>query len=208
MGLFDFLKKDKTTSSTLTTDNGLLGPTYLEDFTQHIIDPKKVEPFEWRRKLISKSGNSKFKINYYGQLHNKYDTLIVATEFAPALVIAQDISSGQEVLLFDGCKNGYNPMFCDEFTFEQINNRPADNLYFDKDNNDCFEIILSAYYQINFDDENEDFLDQVDENGFIELLGKSKIEFEKVKRNAFNVFQIIAITETGRQIEVVSEELS
>ncbi|MEO7308375.1 MAG: hypothetical protein ABIR78_13570 [Ferruginibacter sp.] len=207
MGLFDFLKKDKTTS-TLTTDNGLLGPTYLEEFTQHIIDAKKVEPFEWRRKLIAKSGNSKFKIKYYGQLHNKYDTLIVATEFAPALVIAQDILSGQEVLLFDGCKNGYNPMFCDEFIFEEINNRPADNLYVDKDNNDSFEIILSAYYQINFDDESEDFLDQVDENGFIELLDKSKIEFDKAKRNAFDVFKIIAVTENGRQIELVSEELS
>lgn len=207
MGLFDFLKKDKTTS-TLTTDNGLFGPTYLEDFTEHIAETKKVEPFEWRRKLISKSGSSKFKIKYYGQLHNKFDTLIVATEFAPALVIAQDISSGQEILLFDGCKNGYNPMFCDEFTNEQINNRPADNLYFDKDNNDCFEIILSAYYQINFDDESEDFLDQVDENGFIELLDKSKIEFDKAKRNAFDVFQVIVITENGRQLEVVSEELS
>jgi hypothetical protein len=124
------------------------------------------------------------------------------------LVIAQDISSGQEVLLFDGCKNGYNAMFCDEFTIEQINNRPADNLYFDKDNNDSFEIILSAFYQINFDDENEDFLEQVDENGFIELLDKSKIEFDKAKRNAYDVFQLIAIPENGRQIEVVSEELA
>lgn len=207
MGLFDFLKKNKKTSA-LTTGNKLPGPTYLEDYTEHIYDTKKVEPFEWRRKLISKSGSSKFKIRYYGQLHDKYDSLIVGTEFAPALVIAQDISNGQEILLFDGCKNGYNSMFCDEFTIEQINNRPTDNLYFDKDNNDTFEIILSAYYQINFDDEDEDFVDQVDENGFIELLDKSKIEFDKAKRNAFDVFQIIAITETGRQIEVVSEELS
>jgi len=207
MRLFDFLKKEKATS-TLTTDNGLLGPTYLEDHTEHIADVKKVKPFEWRRKLISKSGNSKFKIKYYGQLHSKYDTLIVATEFAPALVIAQDISSGQEILLFDGCKNGYNAMFCDEYTIEQINSRPADNLYFDKDNNDSFEIVLSAYYQIKFDDESEDFIDQVDENGFIELLDKSQIEFDKAKRNAFDVFQIIATTENGRQIEVVSEELA
>jgi hypothetical protein len=207
MGLLGFLKKHKTTS-TLTTDNGLLGPTYLEDFTEHIADTKKVEPFEWCRKLISKTGNSKFKIKYYGLLRNKFDTLIVATEFAPALVIAKDISSGQEILLFDGCKNGYNPMFCDEFTNEQINNRPADNSYFDKDNNDTFEIVLSAYYQINFDDESEDFLDQVDEHGFIELLDKSKIEFDKAKRNAFDVFQVIALTENGRHLEVVSEELS
>lgn len=99
-------------------------------------------------------------------------------------------------------------MFCDEFTDEQINNRQADNLYFDKDNNDTFEIILSAYYQIDFDDESEEFLNQVDENGFIELLDKSKIEFTKAKRNAFDVFQVIAITENGRQLEVVSEELS
>ena len=54
MGLFDFLKKDKKTSA-LTTDNKLPGPTYLEDYTEHINETKKVEPFEWRRKLISNS---------------------------------------------------------------------------------------------------------------------------------------------------------
>lgn len=207
MGLFNFFKKDNTTSI-LTTDNGLPGPTYLEEYSEHIAGAKRVEPFEWRRKLISKSGNSKFKIKYDGQLLSKQACLIGRTEFAPALVIAQDILSGQEILLFDGCKNGFNAMFCDEFTLEQINNRPVDNLLFDKNRNDSFEIILSAYYQIDFDDESEDFLDEVDENGFIELADKSKIEFDKAKRNAFDVLQVFAITEKGRRVEVISEELA
>ncbi|MDJ1470195.1 hypothetical protein [Xanthocytophaga flava] len=202
----DLLQIDKT-SSILTTDNGVPGPTYLEDYTEHIAGAKRVLSCEWRRKLNAKSGNSKFKIKYYGQLHDMFNNLIVGTEFAPALVIAQDISNGQEILLFDGCKNGFNAMFCDEYTLEQINNRPVNNLYFDQDKNDSFEIILSAYYDYDFDDESEGFVDQVDENGFIELPDKSKIEFEKVKRNAFHEFQIIAITEKGRALEVVSEEL-
>ncbi|MDJ1506092.1 hypothetical protein [Xanthocytophaga agilis] len=209
MGLFDFLKKDNTTSSILTTDNGWPGPTYLADYTEHIAGAKKVYPFEWRRKLISTAGNSKFKIKYYGQLlHAMCDILIVGTDFAPALVVAKDIVSGQEILLFDGCKNGFNPMFCDEFTSEQITNRPLDNWYIDRNKNDSFEIILSAYYQIDFDDESEGFLEDVDENGFIELADQSKMEFEKAKRNAFDVFQIIAITENGRKIEVLAEELA
>lgn len=204
MGLFDFLKKQKITKR-FTSENGVLGPTFLDGLTEPIQNPKDLLSHEWRRTLRSPSGQTQFRIKFYGKLHEKYKNLIVGTDFAPSLIIAVDISSGQEILLFDGCKHGYNAMFCENFSFEQINNRPTSQNYVDTSENDTFEIILSTYNGIDFD---EEFADEVDENGYIELVDGTKIELEKAKRNSFDTLQIWAVHKNGETIDLVSEELA
>lgn len=188
-----------------TTDNGVLGPTHLDDLTEHISNPKDLRSHEWRRQLKTPSGQTKFKIKFYGRLHEKYNNLIVATDFAPSLVLAVDNVTGQEILLFDGCKHGYNALFCDTFTAEQIQKRPATNFYSDKAGNEIFEIVISTYNGIDYEDE---MADQVDENGLIELIDGTKVEFNIVKCNGYDTLQIWAISEGGDTINVVSEELS
>jgi hypothetical protein len=188
-----------------TTDNEVLGPTFLDGLTEHIQNPRDLHSHEWRRQLKSTSGEKKFKIKFYGQLHEEYKNLIVGTDFAPSLVFAIDVSTGQEILLFDGCKHGYNALFCDTYSDEQIKNRPTTNYYADQDGMDIFEIIISTYNGVDYDDE---FTDQVDENGLIELVDGTKIEFEKVKRNGYDTLQIWVTNENGKTIDVVSEELA
>ncbi|NOS91193.1 MAG: hypothetical protein HOP30_04685, partial [Cyclobacteriaceae bacterium] len=153
---------------------------------------------EWRRQLRTASGQTKFKIKFYGRLHEDYKNLIVGTDFAPSLVFAVDTTTGQEILLFDGCKHGYNALFCDTFTDEQIKNRPSTNYYTDSDGKDTFEIIISTYNGFYFD---EEFADQVDKNGLIELIDGTKMEFEKVKRNAYDTLQIWATNDNGKTID-------
>ena len=204
MGILDIFKKNNKPNN-LTTDNGVLGPTSLDGLTEPIQKPQDPHTHEWRRQLKTTSGNKKFKIKFYGQLHEEYKNLIVGTDFAPSLVFAVDPTTEQEILLFDGCKHGYNALFCDTFTDEQIKNRPATNYYLDKDGKDSFEIIISTYNGVDYDDE---FADQVDENGLIELIDGTKIEFEKVKRNGYDTLQIWATNDNGKTIDVVSEELA
>ena len=188
-----------------TTDNGILGPTFLDGLTENIINPSKLHDHEWRRKLKLPNGQTKFQVKYYGELHESYNTVIVLTEFSEALIIAVDIVSGPQVFLFDGCKHGYNALLCDTFTEEQINNRIADKLYKDKNWNDEFEIIISTYNGIDFEDE---FSNDVDEDGKIELVDGSKVEFEYLKRNGFNTLQIWGIDKFGNTTEIASEELA
>jgi hypothetical protein len=204
MGLFNLFKKESNTTKS-TSDNGILGPTFFDNLTEPISDPKDLQSHEWRRQLKTPSGQTRFKIKYYGQLHEEHPNLIVQTDFAPALVFAVDSSTGQEILLFDGCKHGYNALFCNTFTKEQIENRPTNNFYRYIDGNDTFEIILSTYNSIDYDDE---FADQVDENGLIELIDGSKIVFEKAKRNGYDTLQIWGKTQDGNTIKIVSEELA
>lgn len=204
MGILDIFKKDNRPNNS-TTDNGVLGPTFLDGLTEHIQNPKDLHSYEWRRRLKTTSGQTKFKIKYYGQLHKEHKNLIVGTDFAPSLVFAVDNVTEHEILLFDGCKHGYNALFCNTFTAEQINNRPATKYYKDKDGNEIFEIVISTYNGVDYDDE---FADQVDENGLIELIDGTRIEFEKVKRNGYDILQIWATNDNGKTIDIVSEELA
>ena len=204
MGILDIFKKDNKPSNS-TTDNGVLGPTFLDGLTAHIQNPKDLHSHEWRRQLKTASGQTKFKIKFYGQLHEDYKNLIVGTDFAPSLVFAVGNATGQEILLFDGCKHGYNALFCDTFTDEQIKNRPVTNYYKDIDCNEIFEIVISTYNGVDYEN---DFADQVDEIGLIELIDGTKIEFEKVKRNGYDTLQIWATNDNGKTINFLSEELA
>ena len=187
------------------TDNGILGPSFLEGLTEHILNPDDLQDHEWRRRIKSVNGNTRFRIKYYGELHENYDTLITGTEFSEALILAEDLLTGEEILLFDGCKHGYNALLCDTFTDEQIKNRKAEQIYKDKNGNDQFEIIISTYNGIDFE---EEFSEDVDDNGQIELVDGSKVEFAVLKRNGYDTLQIWGIDKAGKTIEIVSEELA
>jgi len=115
----------------------------LDSCTVPIDNMGKYLKFEWKRKLQSLSGGNKFRIRYYGQQHRSFAGLLIAKEFAPLLVVAVDVITDREILLFDGCKHGYNAMFCDIYTKDQIENRVTENLYVDKNGNEVFQISLS-----------------------------------------------------------------
>ncbi len=184
------------------TDNGIKGPTYFEGLTEHIRNPEKLCRFEWRRKLKAKSGNTLFKIKYFGKLHQGY---ITHYGTPPQIVIAVDVVSGEEILLFDGCRHGYNAMFCDTYTTEELDNRSAMQYYQLQDGQEVFQVEISVYYQINF---LEEFADEMDQDGKIELIHGEKISMEELQRNGFDVLQITLTDQTGKRHEIITEELA
>jgi hypothetical protein len=201
MKFFNIFKKTDHAVDSLA-NNGFLGPTFLEGLTLPVSD--KLHSNEWKKQLKALSGETKFNIRYYGQLHEGYKGLITKTDFAPILLVAISVSCGQEILLFDGCKHGYNALLCDTFTEDQINRKAAHG-YKDKSGNETFEVVISIYNGFDYDTE---YADVVDENGLIELVNGSKAEFEKVKRDGFDVIRIWLANESGKKTEIVSEELA
>lgn len=189
----------------MNTDNGVKGPAYLEGLTEHINNPEDLHDFEWRRKLKATNGNTKFKIKYYGKLHDKYTNLIVGTDFSQMLVYAIEPESGQEILLFDGCRYGYNAMLCDEYTQEQLENRPPENTYADKNGNELFEVIVSTYNTIDYEDE---FGDEADENNCISSDNGTMVSLDELQHNGFDCIGISLIDDKGNETDVVSEELA
>jgi len=199
MGLLSLFVKPRPAN----TDNRIPGPTFLEGITAHIEQPRNLLPNEWRRKLRTAEGNEWFRIWYYGHQLDGRDPLIVATEFAPVLMYAEDTDSGRRILLFDGCRHGYNALFRETFTEEQVENRPLTHCFSDGYGNDVFRVQFSAVYKADYDDMQESSRFR---NSIYELKNNAQPDPARVKRNAFSAFRIFLSNRNGETITILSEE--
>ncbi|MBF9143239.1 hypothetical protein [Hymenobacter properus] len=183
----------------------LLGPTHLQGHTIPVEALQAVEPFEWRRKLQGATGNAWFRLKYAGQRHHKHTSLLVGTN-SPVVVVAVDVETQEEILLFDGSQHGHEALFGD--TYAPPSDREAWAFYQDPDGEGTFGVVLSAYYQIDYEDEEEGYLNEVDHQGNLALTDGRRMPFAEAQRNGFDCFQIAVTNRLGRTTEVVSEELA
>ena len=88
---------------------------------------------EWAEKrlptvtLCSTTGNELLEVWYYGDLltvKGEPQSYIVDGSPAPGLVAARDPESGEEFVIFDGGRHGYDNMFCDEHNPSELEHRP------------------------------------------------------------------------------------
>lgn len=183
-------------------------PTHLNHFVtyQHEAYFNDLMEIEWRGQIQSSTQNKRLKIKYYGELFEEYQ-LICGTDFAPELIYAVDIDSNEEILLFDGAKHGYDPMFCDEFTNEQLTNRPLIHEYKDQDDQTVFNVIVKVYHNIDYNniEEIESLANPV---GEIELISGEIISIEQLKANAFDFIQIIVMNSLGNVYRIFERELA
>lgn len=191
---------------TLMTTQKYLAPTYFENLVTYDNDKhfKDLIDIEWRGQIKSSTDNRKFKIKYFGDILEEYN-YIVGTDFAPSLVFAVDIETEEQILLFDGCKHGYDAMLCDTFTDDQITNRPLTNTFVDKFGSDTFEIIVKIYFNIDYDEELEDFQN---EDGNVELISGEIISPDTLVRNGFDFIEIKLINKDLQETVIVEEELA
>ena len=182
----------------------MLGLKYLEGFTKSITNPKRLKKNEWRRQLVSSTGGALFKIKFYGDLQEGNEPLIVPTDFAPQKVVAIDCHSKEEVLIYDGCKYGYNAMFCDQYSQDQIANRPTNNYLRLETGQFEFEIFIAAYYGMDF----EELKRNVDKEGKITLVNGQRMDFETAKGNCCDAISIWVKGENGGIVEILAEELA
>ncbi|MBC9931797.1 hypothetical protein [Chitinophaga qingshengii] len=183
-----------------------------------------IHPVEWRAQLQSSTGGRLFRIRYYGDLyrwevkqeprhiehHEKhygkhFNGLITNSDDAPELIYAVDIHSGEEILLFDGGRQGHDNLFCNEWTPAQLNNRPLTHDYTDAAGNSVFEIVLHAFFNIDYEDELETFQDEA---GEIRFITGEKTDLAYLQRNGFDAFAIDAYSEQGDFIAIHSAELA
>ncbi len=203
MGLFGFNKR-QAKNETPHPGKDFLGPTCLEGYTATIRNSGS-KAGQWQARLVTPDGQQRFKIRYYGQLHEKHKELIVGTSSAPALVFAVHPITGEMVMLFDGRKHGYNALFCDVYPVGTLETRHAETFYADKNGDDTFEITVTTYNNIDYE---EEFSDQIDENGSVELIDGSKMDLDMVKRDGYGAISISATGENGQRFEILSEELA
>lgn len=183
-----------------------LPPTYYEGFITYDNESYfgKLLDIEWRGQIKSSTNNRKFRIKYYGEFFEEYK-LIANTDLAPELIFAEDIETNEKILLFDGCKHGYDAMLCDEYSSEQINNRPLSSTFIDNDGQEIFEVLVSVYYNIDYEDE---LVYLQNEAGNIELVSGEIISTETLLRNGFDFLAITVINEKGNKQNIFEKELA
>ena len=155
--------------------------------------------------IQSKNGNSLFEVYYYGDLFEvkgeKLPFIVDNEAEIPCKIVAKDTETGEEILLFDGYRHGYNAMFCEEFDLAEVEKRTLV-----KYNIAPCKIHIDFGYSIDYEEEKEDY--EVEEEDRVTLINGENIPWEEVKRNGFDYISIICQTENGEKVEIVSLELA
>ena len=154
--------------------------------------------------IQSKNGNTLFEVYYYGDLfevkRKKLPCIVDNKTGIPCKIVAKDTETGEEILLFDGYRHGYNAMFCEEFDPEEVEKRTLV-----KYNIAPCKIHIDFGYSIDYEEEKEDY--EVEEDR-VTLINGETISWEEVKRNGFDYISIVCETENGEKAEIVSLELA
>jgi len=173
-------------------------PTYLQPFAENVQQPNEVES---HLQLCSSTGNQQFEIWYYGDMLSLEGEVMPFITGTTAKIVAKDPLTAEEILLFDGTMHGYNALFCDEYTEEQRVNRSVQ-----KYNMPPTEIVLSFYYNIDFDEEVDDY--EVDDQGYVQLISGETADWNTIKRNGYDAFAFYFKKEDGTLLAFAQEELA
>lgn len=154
--------------------------------------------------LCSTTGNELLEIWYYGDLLtiNKEPQLyIVPSYFAPELVMARDPESGEEFVVFDGGRHGYDNMFCYERDSDALEKRSLKRYEIP-----ASKLLLELGYSINYEDEKEDF--EVDESDTVTLINGERMPWEQVKRDGIDYIALFYVNEKGKKVQILDAELA
>lgn len=171
-------------------------PTYLSN---NVKDCKQGGHMHYT--ICSSKGNELLEVWYYGDLKKiSSETYIVDTNNKPTKVVAKCPETGEEILIYDGAKHGYDNMFCNEYTLEQVESRPLKRY-------DILpsKLTLTLGYSIDYEEEKEDY--NVDENGDVLLIDNSKLSWEAVKCNGYDYISL-SYTHGKKQTPILDFELA
>lgn len=155
-----------------------------------------------RFELRSSEGGAAFTVSYFGEIMAE-NGLIVGDE-VPALVLARAVDTGQEVVLFDGGRHGYDAMFVDEYDSGEQDARHADRLF---DLGGCteFAVEVEVFDNIDWDEEEDDFRD---DEGVLRLVTGEEISSERLRADGYDALGVTIITPDGTRVDIVTEELA
>ena len=174
-------------------------PTWLEG---HVKD--------WAEKrlptvtLCSTAGNELLEVWYYGDLltvKEEGQSYIVDSDEAPGLVAARDPENGEEFVIFDGGRQGYDNLFCDEHDPAELEHRPLKRYEIP-----ASKLVLELGYSIDYDDEKEDW--DVDGEDTVELISGGRMPWEQVKRDGIDYIALYYVDEKGKQVQILDAELA
>ncbi len=126
--------------------------------------------------LCSTTGNELLEVWYYGDLltlNEEPQSYIVDSYEAPGLVAARDPESGEEFVIFDGGRHGYDNLFCDEHDPAELEHRPLKRYEIP-----ASKLVLELGYSMDYEDEKEGF--EPDEADTVERINGRRMPWERM----------------------------
>ena len=154
--------------------------------------------------LCSSAGNELLEVWYYGELFTvkgEPQPYIVDGDEAPGLVTARDPESGEEFVIFDGGRHGYDNMFCDEHDPSELEHRPLKRYEIP-----ASKLVLELGYSIDYEDEKENF--EPDEADTVELINGERMPWEQAKRDGIDYIALYYVNEKGKPVQILDAELA
>ena len=154
--------------------------------------------------LCSTTGDELLEVWYYGSLlkaKGEPQFYIIDSDVAPGIIVARDPNRGEEFVIFDGGRHGYNNMFCDEHEAAELENRPLKQYEIP-----ASKLVLELGYNIDYEDEKEFF--EVDDNDTVELINGERMPWEQVKRNGIDYIALFYVNEKGKKVQILDAELA
>ena len=165
---------------------------------------------EWAEKrlptviLCSTTGNELLEVWYYGDLltvKGEPQSYIIDSDEAPGLVTARDPESGEEFVIFDGGRHGYDHLFCDEHDPSELEHRPLKQYEIP-----ASKLVLELGCGNDYENEKEDF--EVDEADTVELINGERMPWEQVKRDGIDYIALYYVNDKGKQLQILDAELA
>ena len=126
--------------------------------------------------LASSTGNTNLEIYYYGDTIKIKKTPYIVDADYPCLIVGKDPITGEEFVIFDGMKHGYDAMFCNE-RMENVTRELKLYEY-------CKgKIQITLGYSIDYEDEKEEY--EFNENGEV-ILMYGTLDWEQAKSIGFD----------------------
>lgn len=154
--------------------------------------------------LCSSAGNELLEVWYYGELFTvkgEPQPYIVDGDEAPGLVAARDPASGEEFVIFDAGRHGYDNMFCDEHDPSELEHRSLKRYEIP-----ASKLVLELGYSVDYEDEKEDF--EPDEADTVELINGERMPWEQVKRDGIDYIALYYVNEKGKSVQILDAELA
>ena len=133
--------------------------------------------------LCSSAGNELLEVWYYGELFTvkgEPQPYIVDGDEAPGLVAARDPASGEEFVIFDAGRHGYDNMFCDEHDPSELEHRSLKRYEIP-----ASKLVLELGYSVDYEDEKESF--EPDEADTVELINGERMPWEHKSKDSWDL---------------------
>ena len=155
--------------------------------------------------LCSSAGNELLEVWYYGELFTvkgePQPYIVDGGDEAPGLVAARDPASGEEFVIFDAGRHGYDNMFCDEHDPSELEHRSLKRYEIP-----ASKLVLELGYSVDYEDEKETF--DPDEADTVELINGERIPWEQVKRDGIDYIALYYVNEKGKPVQILDAELA